>query len=194
MKPLGKLHVWWPLMDTYIKQSVKSCKSCQLNQTMPAKTWEHSLETTKAPWIRIHLDFAGHFLDKMFFILYGLYSRWIEVYHMSNIISKAKINSLRHSFATHRLPYIIVTDNGISFTSKEFKIFCTVNGIKDYLHYKMITFKMCHLRHKLRIFLFHKKVVFHFQDIQDIHFQFSNLFQLLNNQICQDSSFIFLKR
>ena len=103
MKPLGKLHVWWPLMDTYIKQSVKSCKSCQLNQTMPAKTWEHSLETTKAPWIRIHLDFAGPFLDKMFFILYGLYSRWIEVYHMSNIISKATINSLRHSFATHRL-------------------------------------------------------------------------------------------
>ena len=49
---------------------------------------------------------------------------------MSDITYKATINSLRHSFATHGLPYIIVMDNGTSFTSNEFKTFCPVNGIK----------------------------------------------------------------
>ena len=71
----------------------------------------------------------------MFLILYDSYSRWIEVYpmpsHLSHpITSKATINSLRHSFATHGLPHIIVTDNGTSFTSNELKTFCKMNGIK----------------------------------------------------------------
>ena len=58
-KALARLHVWWPLMDTHIEQSVKSCKSCQLYQTMPAKAPLHPWQTTEAPWIRINLDFAG---------------------------------------------------------------------------------------------------------------------------------------
>ena len=66
----------------------------------------------------------------MFLSLHGSYSRWIEVHPMSNIISKATINSWRHSFTTHGLPHIIVMDNGTSFTSNEFKTFCTINGIK----------------------------------------------------------------
>ena len=77
----------------------------------------------------IHLDFVGPFLDKMFLILYDSYSRWIEAYPMSNITSEAGINNLRHSIATHWLLYIIVTDNGTSFTSNDFKKFNAI-GIK----------------------------------------------------------------
>ena len=66
MKALARLYVWWPLMDTHIEQSVKSCKSCQLYQTMPAKAPLHPLETSEAPWIRIHLYFSEPFLTKCF--------------------------------------------------------------------------------------------------------------------------------
>ena len=52
----------------------------------------------------------------------------MKVYPMSNMASK--FNSLRHSFATHGLPHIIVTDNGASFTSNEFETFSTRNVIK----------------------------------------------------------------
>lgn len=51
---------------------------------------------------------------------------------MSNITSKATINSLRNSFATHGLPHFILMDGGTSFTSNEFKMLCTMNGIKHY--------------------------------------------------------------
>ena len=57
---------------------------------------------------------------------------------MSNITSKATINSLRYSFATHGICHITVKDNGTSFTSNELKTFCTVNGIKH------ITTTPCH--------------------------------------------------
>ena len=39
-----------------------------------------------------------------------------------------------------------------------------VRKLKSYCHYK--TIKLCHMRHRLRIFLFHRKVLFHSQDIQ----------------------------
>ena len=38
--------------------------------------------------------------------------------------------SLTQCFSTHGLPVIIVTDNGLSFTSKEFKLFNKKIGIK----------------------------------------------------------------
>ena len=96
---------------------------------MPAKAPVHPWETFEGQWIRIHLYFAGSFLVKMFLILYNSYSRWVEVYHISNVTSKATISSLRHSFPTHGLSHIIVTDNGTYFTSNKFS-FCTMNGIK----------------------------------------------------------------
>ena len=37
---------------------------------------------------------------------------------------------LRQSFSAHGLPFIIVTNNGPSFTSNEFKLFNEKNGIK----------------------------------------------------------------
>ena len=37
---------------------------------------------------------------------------------------------------------------------------------KGHLRYKMITSQMCHLKHRLRIFLFHRKIMFLSQDIQ----------------------------
>ena len=40
------------------------------------------------------------------------------------------IDALRTSFATHALPYIIVSDNRTSLTSKELKNFIHKNGIK----------------------------------------------------------------
>ena len=148
LRALARSYVWWPLIETHIEQSVRFCKSCQPYQTMPEKAPVHPWETSEAPWIRVYLDSAGHFLDKMFLILYDSYSRWIEVYpmpsHLSHpITSKATINSLRHSFATHGLPHIIVTDNGTSFTSNEFKTFCKMNGIKHitttpFIHRRMV--------------------------------------------------------
>lgn len=130
MKALARSFVWWPAMDKAIEQKVKSCQSCQLHQAMPAKAPIHPWESPEAPWVRLHIDYAGPFLGKMFFILYDSYSKWVDVFPMKNISANLTINCLRHSFSTHGLPHIIVSDNGPSFISNEFKNFCSLNGIK----------------------------------------------------------------
>ena len=49
---------------------------------------------------------------------------------MTSITSAKTIERLRLIFATHGLPLKIVTDNGASFTSSEFRNYMQLNGIK----------------------------------------------------------------
>ena len=40
---------------------------------MPAKAPAHPWEKTTSPLVRLDIDFAGPFLDKMFFIIYNFF-------------------------------------------------------------------------------------------------------------------------
>ena len=82
-----------------------------------------------AIWSRIHLDFAGPFLGRMFLVLVDAHSKWIDVQMMTSITSTKTIEKLWIIFADHGLPRKVVTDNGSSFTSEEFKSFLSQNGI-----------------------------------------------------------------
>jgi len=48
---------------------------------------------------------------------------------MQSISSANTIEKLHIVFATHGLPWKVVTDNGSSFTSEEFRAFMSENGI-----------------------------------------------------------------
>ena len=128
MKALARSYIWWPNIDNDIEMTVKSCNSCQMNQTMSSKAPIHPWQKTTAPWMRIHVDFAGSFLGKMFLIIYDFYSKWIDAIPMTNITSSAVIDCLRSTFSIHGIPCFIVSENGL--VSEEFKKFCKLNGMK----------------------------------------------------------------
>ena len=83
----------------------------------------HSWEWPTEPWSRLHLDFGGPFLSHMFLILVDAHSKWLDVHQMQSITSANTIEKLRAVFAIHGLPRKVVTDNGSSFTSEEFRSF-----------------------------------------------------------------------
>ena len=80
--------------------------------------------------MRIHIDFAGPFLGKMFLIIYDSYSKWIDAIPMTNITSSEVIDRLKCTFSIHGIPYFIVSDNGPSLESQKFNTFCKLNEIK----------------------------------------------------------------
>ena len=82
------------------------------------------------PWSRVHIDHAGPFMNHYFLIIIDAYSKWTEVLQVSSTSSSETINKLRHLFATHGLPSVMVSDNATSFTSEEFGEFLHLNGIK----------------------------------------------------------------
>ena len=130
MKALARSYAWWPNMDVAIEKTVKACPICQLHQNQPAPAELHPWEWPKAPWSRLHIDHAGPFLGKLFLIVIDAHSKWLEVTPVSSTASEVTINALQTIFATHGLPDTIVSDNGSSFTSQEFKQFCKSNGIE----------------------------------------------------------------
>ena len=97
---------------------------------MPATAALHRWEWLSRPWARLHIDYAGPFMGKMFLIIIDAHLKWLDVHCVNTATTKTTISKLRSTFATHSLPEMIVSDNGTVFTSQEFKIFTQRNGIR----------------------------------------------------------------
>ena len=129
MKQLARKYMWWPKLDKEIEETVKACTSCQEAAKSPASSQPASWSWPGGPWKRLHLDFAGPYLGKMFLVVVDAYSKYLEVVPMSHATSATTISALRHVFSSFGLPEHIVTDNGSQFTSTEFQKFLNDNDI-----------------------------------------------------------------
>ena len=130
MKSLARSYVWWPGIDSDIENKVKSCPECQEQQKSPPSAPLQPWEWPELPWSRVHADYAGPFLGRMFLILVDAHSKWIEVHPVAAATSQITIEKMRSTFATFGLPDLLVTDNGTVFTSAEFQEFLKKNGIR----------------------------------------------------------------
>ncbi len=100
MKLLARQVVW------DITGKVQTCEKCQVNQKSPAHGNGLGQDYTLIIWLVVH-------------------SKWIEAVTVSSTSSAATIRVLRN-----RLPELIFSDNGTSFTSEEFQAFAKSNGIR----------------------------------------------------------------
>ena len=128
-KALARSYVWWPHMDNDIQKLVSDCRNCLENRNMPSRSTHEWIMPTR-PWSRIHVDFAGPFLNKTFLIIVDAFSRWPEVIPVTNISSATVIRNLRTVFATHGICETLISDNGTSFISHDMETFLTSNKIK----------------------------------------------------------------
>ena len=58
------------------------------------------------------------------------FSKWIEADVVTGATAQTTIRKLRHLFAAHGVPEIIVSDNGPCFASREFGKFLDQNGVR----------------------------------------------------------------
>ena len=130
MKAIARSYFWWHRLDKSIEELAKSCTACQVIQTSPAAAPLHPWVWPDAPWKRLHVDFAGPFMGKMFFIIIDAHSKWPEVMTMSATTAKHTIDALQSVFAHFGLPEQFVSDNGPQFTSEEFAQFMRDCGTK----------------------------------------------------------------
>lgn len=129
MKGLARSYMWWPKLEAEIEALVNTCQVCQENRNLPAVAPLHPWEWPSKPWQRVHVDYAGPFLGKMFLILIDAHSKWMEVYPLNSSTTAVTIQCLRRTFSQLGLPEMVVSDNGTCFTSMEFKEFMDRNGI-----------------------------------------------------------------
>ncbi|XP_058826833.1 uncharacterized protein K02A2.6-like [Topomyia yanbarensis] len=78
-KSLARGYCWWPGLDRDIEEIVANCTDCQSVRAEPAKMNLHCWEPPSKPFQRVHIDFAGPFMDTYFFVYVDAFSKWPEV-------------------------------------------------------------------------------------------------------------------
>lgn len=130
MKEIARSYFWWPAVDAEIETITKNCIICLKNHKNPPKCELNPWPVPPAAWHRIHADFLGPFYKKMFLVVVDSYTKWPEVFEMSNITATRTIETFKGLISRFGFPVHLVTDNGPTFTSEEFKNFCTATNIK----------------------------------------------------------------
>ena len=72
----------------------------------------------RRPWQRLHIDYAGAFLDYMWFIIVDAHSKWPVVVPTKDTSAENTTEMLLDAFATHGFCKQIVSDNGASLPQK----------------------------------------------------------------------------
>ncbi|XP_037505210.2 uncharacterized protein K02A2.6-like [Rhipicephalus sanguineus] len=131
-KALARMLVWWPGIDHDIEHLLQTCQVCQAMAPMPPAEKPVACPATTKPWTQLHIDYAGPIEDKMILVVVDSYSGWIEAVPTQTATSAATIEILRDIFARFGLPTCLVSDNGTSFCSAEFREFVIQNGIRHF--------------------------------------------------------------
>lgn len=84
---------------------------------MPLHPWEWP----ETPWSRIHVDYAGPFLGKMFLVIVDAHSKWMDIYPMTSSTSQATIEKLRQSLSIFGLPQILVLTMALASRAQNLK-------------------------------------------------------------------------
>ena len=108
MKAMARQYLWWPKLNSEIEEIARNCESCREQDPMPSKVTSASWDWPAGPWRRLHLDYAGPFLDRMFLIVVDAYSKWLEVFPLKTATSETTIGALRRLFSQFGLPEHIV--------------------------------------------------------------------------------------
>ena len=130
MKSISRSYMWWPRLNEDIVSLCRNCDCCQKISNMPTSAPLHPWLWPKKSWQRIHVDFAGPFKGKMYFVVVDAHSKWPEVTIMNSTTTSATIDVLRNLFSHYGICEQLVSDNGPQFVSEEFKAYLKSNGVK----------------------------------------------------------------
>ena len=129
MKNLARGYCWWENIDKDIERLVSNCYECNINKNNPKKVEKHVWEPALEPFQRVHVDFAGLFLGKYFFVLIDSHTKWPEVFVVNDMTAKTVILKCEEVFTRFGYPNFLVSDNGPTFVSNEFKEYLKIHGI-----------------------------------------------------------------
>ena len=94
MKAIARSYIWWPGLDAQLEKLANSCAACQETKNTPPKVPLHPWQWPSKPWSRVHIDFAGPFLNRFFLVLVDAFSKWPEVIEMSSSTTAKTIEAL----------------------------------------------------------------------------------------------------
>lgn len=128
-KAEARTRFWFPGIDEALERMIGSCDVCAQLRASPPRAPMSPWKYPPRPFYRVHLDFLGPINGRVYLIIVDAYTKWVEVYEMSTCTTHAVVEKMYDFMSRFGLVHTLVTDNGTSFCSLEFNIFCNLNGI-----------------------------------------------------------------
>ncbi|VDI06076.1 Hypothetical predicted protein [Mytilus galloprovincialis] len=125
-KARARYVLFWNGMAAQIKDFISKCSTCQENQKEQTKEPMIESELPERPWSKVAADIF-HLDGNDYILIVDYYSKWSEIHKLDNLTSKNTIAYLKSTFSRCGIPDIFYSDNGVQFSSLEFKDFA-----KDY--------------------------------------------------------------
>ena len=120
-----RMSFWWPTVVTDIKQYCATCNECQLRtrKTIRNQTLMQAIVRPSQTWDKVNCDLINPLEEKSLaghtyvLVLIDQCSRWVEAIPLKAATAKASCDALLEIFTRTGIPKVIVSDNGINFTS-----------------------------------------------------------------------------
>ena len=117
--------LFWPGMSAEIKQFVSKCDACRSYETKNQKETLMPHDLPNRPWEKTGADLL-EYDGKDYLITVDYLSNFWEKDRLHDLTSKTVIKKLKSHFARYGIPNSVISDNGVQFTSDEFKKFSKV--------------------------------------------------------------------
>lgn len=136
-----KTDYWFPRMTRFIRKYVSACLECLFKKGSYGKTSGKIYPITKPeqPMHTVHIDHMGPFPksakgNQYVLAVIDSFTKFVAVKVTKSLRSTETVSALREIFAILGYPNRIISDRGLSFTSRYFKAFCTTHMIQHTLN------------------------------------------------------------
>lgn len=121
-KARARTVVYWIGMNRDITDMIAKCHTCMDVRNINPKEPLNQTPIPEGPWQVLGSDLFT-LNNEDYLIVVDYYSKYFEVVKLENTRSKTVITHMKSMFARHGIPYEVRSDNGLQYSSKEFKDF-----------------------------------------------------------------------
>ena len=114
--------VYWPGTSSEIRQFVEMCSVCSTYHDKQTPEPIHLHDVPSHLWQKVDTDIFT-WAGKNYLITVDYYSKFFELNYLPYTALSTVISKIKHHFARHSIPDMVVSDNRPHFTSAEFNKF-----------------------------------------------------------------------
>lgn len=132
---------WFPKMRKYVERYISCCISCLYTKRNSGKKegFLHPIPKGVEPLHTFHVDHLGSFPKSKrgnCYLIVGVdaFTKFTFLRAAKNTRTKYVVDYFKDIFATYGVPKILISDQGSSFTSNQFKNFCLQNNVRHVIN------------------------------------------------------------